>query len=247
MRIKKYLKFINESKKFSIDERFPWSSDIESLCYSIVEKIEEIKETYNYGRHGRDCGKKGFEFNIKNYSSMDSSELSQKYGIDEEEIYSYYQQFLDDNLESGAVDIVESSGYFSDWCVAGRSGGWLVLKSESDIIEDSEESIDSILLELEYYTNGISDEELTRWNQFKQKSGKGFTFLKMADFEFEDFSDIEEAEKEAESTKDSLKNILTDAEKLDKELTGVKKRIKDFWENSEKNFDNYLSSQSDYF
>lgn len=244
-RIKTYLKFINESRGFDIDYRFPWAEELEGMANSIIDRIDGIVDEYNYGTHRGDCTD-GFEFDIKDRTGIDAESLSKKYNISEDSVYDYYNVFLSDNLESVAEDIVEESGYFSNWCVAGRSGGWLVLESRTDLVDNPENTINSTLSELEYYTKGIDDEQLNKWKEFKEKSGKGYGFLKMANVEFEDFSDIQEAEEGANDTKESFGNAIKDIENLENELSKVQKRIDDFWDSSEDLFDDYLKSVTDF-
>ena len=244
-RIKTYLKFINESRGFDIDYRFPWAEELEGMADSIIERIDGIVDEYNYGTHRRDCTD-GFEFDIKARTGIDAEGLAKKYNISEDSIYDYYNQFLSDNLESAANDIIGESGFFSNWCVAGRSGGWLVLEARTDLVDDPKDTIDSRLLELEYYTKGIDDELVNKWKVFKEKAGKGYGFLKMTGVEFEDFSDIEEAEGEANDTKESFENTLKQIDDLEKDLLKVQKRIDDFWDSSEDRFDDYLKSVTDF-
>lgn len=242
--IKTYLKFINESKNFDIDYRFPWAEELEGMADSIIERIDGIVEEYNYGTHRRDCTD-GFEFNIKDHTGIDAEALSKKYGISEDEVYSYYQYFLSDNLESAANDIIGESGFFSNWCVAGRSGGWLVLEARTDLVDDPEEVINSRLLELEYYTNGIDDELVNKWKEFKEKAAKGYNLLRTIGIRNEDFSDIEEAEEEANSVKESFENTLKQIDDLEKDLSKVQQIIDDFWETSEENFEEHLKNVTD--
>lgn len=244
-RIKTYLKFINESKDFDIDYRFPWAKELEGMADSIIERIDGIVDEYNYGTHRRDCTD-GFEFDIKDRTGIDAEDLAKKYNISEDSVYDYYNQFLSDNLESAANDIIGESGFFSNWCVAGRSGGWLVLEARTDLVDDPEKEINSILSELEYYTNGIDDELVNKWEEFKEKAGKGYGFLKMAGEEFEDFSDIEEAEEEANTVKESFGNILKQIDGLEKDLLKVQQRIDDFWETSQQNFEEHLKVVTDF-
>jgi hypothetical protein len=123
--ILRFEKFLGESKQsmdeYNIDQRFPWSEEIGNLIDQVEEKIEEIKEKFNYDRHDSN----GFEFNIKARNWPDSEKIIKLYGISEKAFYSYWQRFLDENLEMFANDIMENTKFLEGWAVYGRSAGWI--------------------------------------------------------------------------------------------------------------------------
>lgn len=153
---------------------------------------------------------------------------------------------MDVNLQSYGDDIVEESPYFEDWFTAGRSGGWLILKHKSNLINDTEPVIEDTVNYLNNLTDEIGDEEYQELKKiylnddFKNIKG----VLKRFDMVPEYLQNFHYAEKESESVIKSLKEFLKELENLEDALDGVKNRINNFWENSETYFEDYLESES---
>jgi hypothetical protein len=153
-----FSEFINESADydFTVDQRFPWSEKINDVIDKIMTKRQYLVNNFNYDKHGDD----GFEFNIKAKTFPDPDDLSKKYGYTESEIWDLWHTFLNDNLEMSGEDFVENYINFYDYSVAGRSGGWLILKHNSNIITDPEDVINDQISNLSDLTDEIDDEEL---------------------------------------------------------------------------------------
>ncbi len=235
---------IKESQdyKFAIDERFPWSEEIISLCDRILEKAPQLKKDFNYNRHRRE----GFEFNIKAKWWPDIDAISKKYGYSEDEIYEMWDQFLADNLQMWGDDIIENSAYFEDWFQEGRSGGWLVLNYKSELIEYTESDIDEEISDLNYMTESMDE-------AFNKIYIDGIGFLKILNSLKKSGIDVEHLESSFEDMEDksksvisSLKEKLSELEKIGAELEDVQSEIKKFWENSKNYFNDYIENENEW-
>lgn len=243
LNVKRFCEFIKESQhsinEYNLDERFPWTEEISNLIDDIEKKVEHLKDEYNYGRHDRSGG---FEFDIKIRNWPDFEELSAKYGISEEELQSMWDLFLEDNLKFSADDIVERGGYFTDWSQEGRSGGWLVLKHSSYVIDNPEDLIKEKVDSLNDFSYGIEDDEIEEWKEFKEEAGGGLRLLQRLDID-EGFEDIKEVEEESNKVKDELKEILKELDNLEFDLTKVEEEITNFWKNSSEWFEDHVKNQ----
>jgi len=234
------LKEIKESQNynFSIDKNFPWGEEIDSLANQVLEKSNHLKEEFEYNRHGGD----GFEFDIKARTWPDADYLSHKYGYSDEEIYDMWDQFLTDNLQTFGDDIVENSGYFDDWYQDGRSGGWLLLKHKSTLINDPESVIDDEIFDLNYMIENLEEDyfdifiegiEISKILKLIIKKGiEGYL--------------VNDLKKRSDLVISGLKEHLSELEKLESELEGVQNRIKKFWENSKKYFNDYIENENEW-
>jgi len=237
--IKKFIDFLNESssvkEQFDLDPRFDSSDDIADLINQILEKSEHLKDHYNYDRHEG----KGFEFDIKVRTYPAIKDLSSKYDKDEDELYHMWEIFLSDNLQSEADDIVQNSGYFNDWYQEGRSGGWLSLTHSSDAIENPYDLIRDTVSDLNYFTAKVDDSEIEQIKNL-EKAGKGFRFLDAMDM-IERSEEMLNAEEEAKEVKQKLEEIIKELDNLETDLEKVEKRIKTFWDNSSKWFEEFVA------
>jgi hypothetical protein len=238
--IKKFIDFLNESSsaknEFDLDPRFDWSDDIADLIDQILEKSEHIKDYYDYDRHGG----KGFEFDIKVRTYPNIEDLSSKYDMKEDELYSMWDLFLSDNLQSEADDMVQSSGYFHDWYQEGRSGGWLSLTHSSDAIENPYDLIRDTVSDLNYFTDKVDDSEIEELKNKEKEGGAGFRFLNVTGV-IEKPESINNAEEEAKEVKQKLEEIIKELDNLETDLENVEKRIKNFWDNSSKWFEEVVA------
>lgn len=243
----KFVEFINESESydFEIDQRFPWSEKINNLINSIMEKRNYLIKEFEYDRHKGD----GFEFDIKARAYPDIDYLKKEYGYTEEEIYEMWDQFLADNLQMEGDDIVENSAYFSDWYTTGRSGGWLLLKHKSNLINDPDSVIEDDLVYLNDLTDEVTEEEYNEWKEFYENDSetkKGSSLLKSFEIEVGDFQNINDAEEESKSVISNLEEHLTKLQDVEKELNQVGERIKSFWKDAEVNFNDYVQSENEW-
>ena len=115
IRLVKFSEFLNESidqtmRDFGLDERFEWSRELGELAENILDKSNELKEEYGYGRRSNN----GFEFDIKTRSYPDLDNLASKYNVTEEEIDDLWYLFLSDQLEMYGEDIIENGKFFED-------------------------------------------------------------------------------------------------------------------------------------
>lgn len=239
-----FFEFINESADydFTVDQRFTWAGKINDVIDKIMTKREYLVKNFNYDKHGD----KGFEFNIKARRFPDASDLSKKYGYTESEIWDLWNTFLNDNLEASCSDFVESYTSFDDCLVTGRSGGWLVLKHNSNLITDPEDVINDQISYLSDLTDMIEDEDVEKWKEFKEIAGAGASLLGRSDIQTGDFEDIDDAEKEANSTVATLVEDLESLQMIEEELNKVDQRIDTFWEDAEVNFEEYVKGESEY-
>jgi hypothetical protein len=239
-----FYEFINESADyvFAVDQRFPWSGKINEVIDKIMTKRKYLVNNFNYNKHGGN----GFEFNIKAKTFPDPDDLSKKYGYTESEIWDLWHMFLNDNLEMSGEDFVENSGHFNDWFTTGRSGGWLILKNNSNLITDPEDVIDDQISNLSDLTDYIDDEELKSWEEFRNIAGAGSRLLGRMGIKTGDFENIDDAENEANSAIATLGEELMSLEKLEEELNKVEERINTFWEDAEVNFDEFVKGEAEW-
>lgn len=231
-----FLDFINESE--NPDMIFPWTDEIESLKNQILEKSESLESTFNYDKHRS----KGFEFNIKSRNFPDTENLSKIYELSNDEIWRLWDEFPSESLTIYGEDIVENSEFFDDWFTEGRSGGWLILKYQSPLINDPGEVVRDAVSYLNDMLDEIDNDEYKQWREFNKIAGKGVNILKRLKMNPGNFENINNAENEARSVIESLKEDLQKLEKLENNLKSVGDSITDFWKNSEVNFEEYIKS-----
>ncbi len=246
IRILKFSEFLNESvdqtmKYFGLDERFEWSKELGELAENILDKSNELKETYGYNRRSND----GFEFDVKTRSWPDLDNLAAKYNATKEEIDDLWYLFLSDQLEMYGDDIIENHNIFDDWSQGGRSGGWLILKYNERIIKYTEETIDDEITDYNLYTNRVADEDFNEWKEFQEKGGKGLRMLKSFNIKTPIPEDIEILEEEFNKCKPNLESLIEELNVLENHLINVKKSIDDFWNNSNEYFNYFLDGQFD--
>ena len=243
LNILSYKEFLNESESYDLelDKRFPWTEKIESLADEIITKSNYLRNNFNYDRHKGD----GFEFDIKTRNWPDIDDLYKKYGFTEEEIQSMWNLFLSDNLEIYGNDIVETEPEFTDWFTTGRSGGWLLLKHKSRLIDDPISVIEDDVSYLNDLTDQISDEEYIEWKEFNDIAGSGARLLGRIDIEVGDFENVKYAEDESKVSIANLQEHLSELLKLEKSLDKVENLISTFWEDSEVNFEEYVKGESE--
>lgn len=243
LNILSYKEFLNESESYDLelDKRFPWAEKIESLADQIVTKSDYLRNNFNYDRHKGD----GFEFDIKTRNWPDIDDLYKKYGFTEEEIQSMWNLFLSDNLEMYGNDIVETEPAFTDWFTTGRSGGWLLLKHKSNIIDDPISVIEDDVSYLNDLTDQISDEEYKEWKEFNDIAGAGARLLGRMDIQVGDFENVNYAENESKVAIANLQEHLGELLELEKSLDKVENLINTFWEDSEVNFEEYVKGESE--
>jgi hypothetical protein len=235
--------FLNESESYDLelDKRFPWSEKIELLADQIVTKSNYLRNNFNYDRHDGD----GFEFDIKARNWPDIDDLYKKYGFSEEEIQSMWDLFMSDNLEMYGNDIIENDSNFTDWFTTGRSGGWLLLKHKSNLIEDPVSVIEDDVSYLNDLTDQIGDEEYQEWGEFMNIAGSGARLLGRMDIEVGDFENVKYAEDESKVAIASLQNRLEELINLEKSLDKVENLIRSFWEDAQVNFEEYVKEESE--
>lgn len=243
LNILSYKEFLNESEDYDLelDKRFPWTEKIESLADQIVTKSNYLINNFNYDKHDGD----GFEFDIKARNWPDNEDLSKKYGFTEEEIQSIWDLFLSDNLEMYGNDIVETEPAFSDWFTTGRSGGWLLLKHKSRLIDDPISVIEDDVSYLNDLTDQISEEEYIEWKEFNDIAGSGARLLGRMDIEIGDFENVKYAKDESKIAISNLQEHLDELLKLEKSLNKVENLISTFWKDSEVNFEEYVKEESE--
>ena len=243
LNILSYKEFLNESESYDLelDKRFPWTENIESLADQIVTKSNYLRNNFNYDRHDGD----GFEFDIKARNWPDNDDLTKKYGFSEEEIQSMWDLFISDNLEMYGNDIIENNPNFTDWFTTGRSGGWLLLKYKSNLIEDPVSVIEDDVSYLNDLTDQIGDKEYQEWEEFMNISGSGARLLGRMDIEVGDFENVKYAEDESKVAIASLQNRLEELVNLEKSLDKVENLISSFWEDAQVNFEEYVKEESE--
>lgn len=242
LRLLKFSEFLNESinktmRDFGLDERFEWSRELGELAENILGKSNELKEEYGYGRRSND----GFEFDIKTRSWPDLDNLAAKYNATEEEIDDLWYIFLSDQLEMYGEDIIENGKFFEDWSQGGRSGGWLILKSN---FEDPD-SVTNEIYDYNLYANRVDDEDFNEWKEFQEKGGKGLRMLKSFNIKTPIPEDIQILEDKFNDCKSNLEFLIKELNLLETHLIKVKKSIDDFWNNSNEYFNDFLDGQFD--
>ena len=243
IRLVKFSEFLNESidqtmKDFGLDERFEWSRELGELAENIINKSNELKEEYGYGRRSNN----GFEFDIKTRSWPDLDNLASKYNVTEEEIDDLWHLFLSDQLEMYGEDIIENGKFFEDWSQGGRSGGWLILEYN---IEDPDSVINDEISDYNYYANQVDDEDFNEWKEFQERGGKGLRMLKSFNIKTPIPEDIQILEDEFNTCKPNLESLIEELNVLETHLIKVKKSIDDFWNNSNEYFNDFLDGQFD--
>jgi hypothetical protein len=243
IRLVKFSEFLNESidqtmKDFGLDERFEWSRELGELAENILNKSNELKEEYGYGRRSNN----GFEFDIKTRSWPDLDNLASKYNVTEEEIDDLWNLFLSDQLEMYGEDIIENGKFFEDWSQGGRSGGWLILEYN---IEDPDSVINDEISDYNYYANQVDDEDFNEWKEFQERGGKGLRMLKSFNIKTPIPEDIQILEDEFNTCKPNLESLIEELNVLETHLIEVKKSIDDFWNNSNEYFNDFLDGQFD--
>jgi len=243
IRLVKFSEFLNESidqtmEDFGLDERFEWSRELGELAENILNKSNELKEEYGYGRRSNN----GFEFDIKTRSYPDLDNLASKYNVTEEEIDNLWYLFLSDQLEMYGEDIIENGKFFEDWSQGGRSGGWLILEYN---IEDPDSVINDEISDYNYYANQVDDEDFNEWKEFQERGGKGLRMLKSFNIKTPIPEDIQILEDEFNTCKPNLESLIEELNVLETHLIEVKKSIDDFWNNSNEYFNDFLDSQFD--
>jgi hypothetical protein len=234
------MKEVKESQNynFSIDKEFPWGEEIDSLANQVLEKSNHLKGEFEYNRHKGD----GFEFNIKSRVGPDVDYLSDKYGYSDEEIYDMWDQFLADNLQTYGDDIVENSGYFDDWYQEGRSGGWLLLKHKSPLINDPESVIDDEIFDLNYTIENLEEDYFDIFIEGIEIS-KIIKLIIKRGIEGDLVNDLK---KKSDLVISGLKEHLSELKKLESELEGVQGIIKNFWEKAEEYFNDYVEDEHEW-
>jgi len=243
IRLVKFSEFLNESidqtmRDFGLDERFEWSRELGELAENILNKSNELKEEYGYGRRSNN----GFEFDIKTRSWPDLDNLASKYNVTEEEIDDLWNLFLSDQLEMYGEDIIENGKFFEDWSQGGRSGGWLILEYN---IEDPDSVINDEISDYNYYANQVDDEDFNEWKEFQERGGKGLRMLKSFNIKTPIPEDIQILEDEFNTCKPNLESLIEELNVLETHLIEVKKSIDDFWNNSNEYFNDFLEGQFD--
>ena len=243
IRLVKFSEFLNESidqtmKDFGLDERFEWSRELGELAENILNKSNELKEEYGYGRRSNN----GFEFDIKTRSWPDLDNLAAKYNVTEEEIDDLWYLFLSDQLEMYGEDIIENGKFFEDWSQGGRSGGWLILEYN---IEDPDSVINDEISDYNFYANRVDDEDFNEWKEFQERGGKGLRMLKSFNIKTPIPEDIQILEDEFNTCKPNLESLIEELNVLETHLIEVKKSIDDFWNNSNEYFNDFLDGQFD--
>jgi len=243
IRLVKFSEFLNESidqtmKDFGLDERFEWSRELGELAENILNKSNELKEEYGYGRRSNN----GFEFDIKTRSWPDLDNLAAKYNVTEEEIDDLWNLFLSDQLEMYGEDIIENDKFFENWSQGGRSGGWLILEYN---IEDPDSVINDEISDYIYYANQVDDEDFNEWKEFQERGGKGLRMLKSFNIKTPIPEDIQILEDEFNTCKPNLESLIEELNVLETHLIKVKKSIDDFWNNSNEYFNDFLDGQFD--
>ena len=243
IRLVKFSEFLNESidqtmKDFGLDERFEWSRELGELAENILNKSNELKEEYGYGRRSNN----GFEFDIKTRSWPDLDNLASKYNVTEEEIDDLWNLFLSDQLEMYGEDIIENGKFFEDWSQGGRSGGWLILEYN---IEDPDSVINDEIADYNFYANRVDDEDFNEWKEFQERGGKGLRMLKSFNIKTPIPEDIQILEDEFNTCKPNLESLIEELNVLETHLIEVKKSIDDFWNNSNEYFNDFLDGQFD--
>jgi len=243
IRLVKFSEFLNESidqtmKDFGLDERFEWSRELGELAENILNKSNELKEEYGYGRRSNN----GFEFDIKTRSWPDLDNLAAKYNVTEEEIDNLWYLFLSDQLEMYGEDIIENGKFFEDWSQGGRSGGWLILEYN---IEDPDSVINDEISDYNFYANRVDDEDFNEWKEFQERGGKGLRMLKSFNIKTPIPEDIQILEDEFNTCKPNLESLIEELNVLETHLIEVKKSIDDFWNNSNEYFNDFLEGQFD--
>jgi len=243
IRLVKFSEFLNESidqtmKDFGLDERFEWSRELGELAENILNKSNELKEEYGYGRRSNN----GFEFDIKTRSWPDLDNLAAKYNVTEEEIDDLWYLFLSDQLEMYGEDIIENDKFFEDWSQGGRSGGWLILEYN---MEDPDSVINDEISDYNYYANQVNDEDFNEWKEFQERGGKGLRMLKSFNIKTTIPEDIQILEDEFNTCKPNLELLIEELNVLEAHLIKVKKSIDDFWNNSNEYFNDFLDGQFD--
>ena len=243
IRLVKFSEFLNESidqtmRDFGLDERFEWSRELGELAENILDKSNELKEEYGYGRRSNN----GFEFDIKTRSYPDLDNLASKYNVTEEEIDNLWYLFLSDQLEMYGEDIIENGKFFEDWSQGGRSGGWLILEYN---IEDPDSVINDEISDYNYYANQVDDEDFNEWKEFQERGGKGLRMLKSFNIKTPIPEDIQILEDEFNTCKPNLESLIEELNVLETHLIEVKKSIDDFWNNSNEYFNDFLDGQFD--
>ena len=243
IRLVKFSEFLNESidqtiRDFGLDERFEWSRELGELAENILDKSNELKEEYGYGRRSNN----GFEFDIKTRSWPDLDNLAAKYNVTEEEIDDLWYLFLSDQLEMYGEDIIENGKFFEDWSQGGRSGGWLILEYN---IEDPDSVINDEISDYNFYANRVDDEDFNEWKEFQERGGKGLRMLKSFNIKTPIPEDIQILEDEFNTCKPNLESLIEELNVLETHLIEVKKSIDDFWNNSNEYFNDFLDGQFD--
>jgi len=243
IRLVKFSEFLNESidqtmKDFGLDERFEWSRELGELAENILNKSNELKEEYGYGRRSNN----GFEFDIKTRSWPDLDNLAAKYNVTEEEIDNLWYLFLSDQLEMYGEDIIENGKFFEDWSQGGRSGGWLILEYN---FEDPDSVINDEIADYNFYANRVDDEDFNEWKEFQERGGKGLRMLKSFNIKTPIPEDIQILEDEFNTCKPNLESLIEELNVLETHLIEVKKSIDDFWNNSNEYFNDFLDGQFD--
>ena len=245
LRLLKFSEFLNESIDqtmfyFDLDERFEWSKKLSELAEEIINKSNELKDTYGYGRRSND----GFEFDIKTRSRPDSDNLLIKYNTTEEDIDHSWNLFLSDQLEMYGNDIIENSEIFYDWSQRGRSGGWLILKyNNGEIIKNPEEVIHMNIASYNFYANQIDEDDFKKWKEFQEAGGKGLRMMRSFGIKAGIPDDIQILEDEFNDCKSNLESLIEELNVLETNLIKVKKSIDDFWKKSNEYFNDFLDSQ----
>jgi hypothetical protein len=153
--------------------------------------------------------------------------------------------FMSDNLEMYGNDIIENDPNFTEWFTAGRSGGWLLLKHKSNLIEDPVSVIEDDVSYLNDLTDQIGDDEYREWEEFINIAGSGARLLGRMDIEVGDFENVKYAEDESKVAIASLQNRLEELVNLEKSLDKVENLISSFWEDAQVNFEEYVKEESE--
>jgi hypothetical protein len=237
--IKKISRFLRESinfqEEYKLDKRFPWTPVIAEKIKKIDEKINSIKEDFDWG--GEDLS--SFKINLLKTEWPDLEKLSREHGKSTKQLDWLWMDFLSTSLEKYTSDFFEEFDFFESWEKKGKSGELLIIKTKEKIknlISYPEEIISDTLYWLNSLTESskLTDEYIEKILQIK--NNRKVKLLSVLGF-FEEFESIK---KESDSCITKLEKILKISEKIEKSLQYIKEDIKNFIKNTGKNFEEHI-------